>query len=439
MTGSLRRRLLAALFGAVLAAWLATAFFSYLDARRRIDAMLDAHLRQAAGLLFAAAEAPPQDAGAADGWVLAYRVQDAQGRLLRRSPGGPDLPPGDAPEGMSDAVQGGARWRVYAARDPVHGVSVQVAERYALRNALATDIARHLLHPLAIALPVLAALIWLSVGWGLAPLQRLARDLRRRGPEPLAPLDPGSVPQEIRPLVAALNALFDRVARLLERERRFTADAAHELRTPLAAIRAQAEAALGARDDEERMHAIGGVVAGTERAARLVEQLLALERLEAQDRPPSPGPVRLAEIAADCIAEAAPAAAERRVDLGLAEETDRDAAVAGDAALLAVLLRNLIDNAVRYSPRGGSVDVSVRREDGRVALRVADSGPGIAPAQRGRVLDRFYRIPGSGAEGSGLGLSIVRRIAEMHGASLGLDAGPDGRGLVATVRFPGRA
>jgi signal transduction histidine kinase len=234
-------------------------------------------------------------------------------------------------------------------------------------------------------------------------------------------------------LIAALNALFDRLRTSLEQERRFTADAAHELRTPLAAVKTQAQVALGATGEDERSRALGNVVAGTDRATRLVEQLLVLARLDPQKVLPHGQTVDLHELARQGVAELAPAAAAKGVEVSLAAG---DAApVAGDAVLLAVLLRNLLDNAVRYTPAGGEVEVSVRRTTGGVSLAVVDNGPGIPEAERGRVFERFHRVLGSGEEGSGLGLSIVRRIADLHRASVSLDAGPGGRGLRVEVRF----
>ena len=441
---SLRRRLVAAAAGAVLVAWGATAWFSYLDARARIGAMLDAHLQQAAELLLATAgiepttpvAAPAHRHGRDSGWTLAWQIRRTDGRLLHRSADAPETPFAVPAAGFNDFTRDGSRWRAYGAVDAARGLEAQVAERYAFRDQLAGSVASHLLHPVAIAVPALALAIWIAVAWGLRPLGAFARLLAARDPADLEPIDAGRAPDEIRPLAAALNDLLVRMAALLERERRFTADAAHELRTPLAAIRAHAELARDARDPEAQALAAGRVVEATGRAARLVEQLLLLARLDAELGLPATMPVRLADIAAAAVADAAPRAAEKGIDLGMAEDTDRAARVAGDADLLAALARNLVDNAVRYTPAGGRVDVAVRRAEGRWRLEVIDTGPGIPPAERTRVPGRFHRIAGSGEEGSGLGLSIVARIAELHGATLALADGPGGRGLAATVTFP---
>lgn len=440
MRPSLRRRLLFLLSGTVLAAWLATAAFTYFDAREEIGEMLDAHLAQSAGLIAAQLEHEIDDDHVArtprqykNERKIAFQVWDRKGRLLLRSASAPEVQLQSQSEGYGDAVIDGKRWRIFSRWDESRHYLVQVGERYELRDELAQSVASHLLHPLAVALPALALLIWLGVGAGLAPLGGVAREVARRAPDNLAPLDETSAPREISPLIGALNALFDRLRTSLEQERRFTADAAHELRTPLAAVKTQAQVALGATGEDERSRALGNVVAGTDRASRLVEQLLVLARLDPQTALTQGQTVDLHELARQGVAEIAPAAAAKGVEVSLAAG---DAApVPGDAVLLAVLLRNLLDNAVRYTPSGGEVEVSVEHTSGGVSLAVIDSGPGIPEAERGKVFERFHRVLGSGEDGSGLGLSIVRRIADLHRAGVSLDTGPGGRGLRVEVRF----
>jgi len=437
---SLRRRLLFLLSGTVLAAWLVTAAFTYFDARKEIGEMLDAHLAQSAGLIAAQLEHELDDDHEAKvprqykhERKIAFQVWDRKGRLLLRSASAPETRLQSQSEGYGDATIDGKRWRIFSRRDESRHYLVQVGERYEIRNELAQSVASHLLHPLYFALPALALLIWLAVGAGLAPLAGIAREVARRAPDNLAPLDAGNAPREISPLIGALNALFDRLRTSLEQERRFTADAAHELRTPLAAVKTQAQVALGATGEAERGRALASVVAGTDRASRLVEQLLVLARLDPQTALPPGQTVDLHELARQGVAEIAPAAAAKGVEVSLAAG---DAApVPGDAVLLAVLLRNLLDNAVRYTPSGGEVEVAVAHRSGGVSLAVVDNGPGISEAERGQVFERFHRLLGSGEEGSGLGLSIVRRIADLHRAGVSLDTGPGGRGLRVEVRF----
>ena len=269
----------------------------------------------------------------------------------------------------------------------------------------------------------------------LLPLKRLAGSVKARRVSALEPLPRAQLPDEVQPLVAALNDLLGRLCAALDRERAFVADAAHELRTPLTALHLQLDALARAGSDSERTEAMERLSAGVQRSIRLVEQLLSLARQEPRAEPQH-GRIALDELSREVIAELVPLADARHIDLGIADA--EPAVILGDPESIATLVRNLVDNAVRYTPPGGQVDVSVtqaRADDGQVRLRVADNGPGIAPEERTRVFDRFYRQPGALAPGSGLGLAIVKAIADAHGARIELGAGPEGRGLTVTVAF----
>lgn len=441
MRPSLRRRLLWLLSSAVLLAWGATALFTYFDARQQIGQMLDAHLVQSAGLVAAQME-HEMDTPSVEPMARQYKqesgsvfqVWDRSAVLRLRSANAPQSRLSALEPGFSEASIGGERWRIFSRWDDSGRYLVQMGERFELREALAQSVASHLLHPLAVALPVLALLIWFSVHAGLVPLGVVARQVQRRAPDNLAPLGEGQVPREVAPLVQALNALFARVRASFEQERSFTADAAHELRTPLAGVKTQAQVAMAAGSPTELRRALSQVVQGVDRATHLVEQLLVLARLDPQAHLPGVAPVALHALAASCIAEQAQCALEKEVDLAL--DSPDEAVVQGDQTLLAVLLRNLIDNAIRYAPAASEVEVAIARAAGVVTLRVTDSGPGISAAERDRVFDRFYRVVGSGEDGSGLGLAIVKRIADLHHATARLSPGPDGRGLVVEVAFP---
>ncbi len=433
---SLRARLLVLLSVTVLLAWLATALFSYIDTRRQLDALHDAHLAQSAALLMAQigsfAEQEVVDVPVAHGHEGGVAFQIWEGDTLRlRSNGAPTGRMSAMADGFGDSLIDGARWRVYSRSAAAGRYVVQVGELAAFRETLAADVAGHLLHPLIIALPVMALLIWFSIGWGLAPLRRLARDVERRAPENLALLDEAREPREALPLLHALNRLFERLRRSLEQERRFTADAAHELRTPLAAIKTHAQLAQRASVAAEREGALDRVVQGVDRTAHLVQQLLTLARLDPATGLGASRAVSLDDVAANCITELAPTA---NVDIGL--DRDARAVVQGDATLLGILLRNLIDNAIRYTPAGGRVTVSTARQAEQVVWIVADTGPGIPEVERERVLERFYRVLGTEQAGSGLGLSIVQRIAALHGATLRLLDAQPGPGLRVEVSFP---
>jgi two-component system, OmpR family, sensor kinase len=291
--------------------------------------------------------------------------------------------------------------------------------------------------PLAVLVLILAVLIWYAVGAGLRPLDAMSRAVGKRRPDAMSPLPERDLPSELKPLAASLNALLVRLDEALAAQRRFTADAAHELRTPLAAIKLQVELAERAPDDAERNAALHELERGVDRASHLVEQLLTMARLE----PEAPGRhaerIELAAVVREAIVDRAPLATEKQIDLGLVRESA--ATVRGDRANVAVLIGNLLDNALRYTPAGGRIDVAVDRGGDGATLTVTDSGPGIPEADRERVFERFYRVRTAGeAEpvGSGLGLSIVRRIATAYGATVQLDDGPGGRGLTVRVTFP---
>ena len=439
---SLRRRLTALLLGGVSVCWLAMLGFSYVDAHHEIDELLDAQLVQVGQtLLTLAAEADEDDDIAEEGAIghkyqkrLRFQVWTKHGELLLRSADAPTTPMATG-DGFSEVVDDDGkhgRWRYYSQWDRKRKLRVEVGESHHVRDELVGHIAWRLLVPALFGLPLLGAWIWLATRRGMAPLADVARDIAGRAPNRLAPVAPASAPEEIRPLVEAINGLFARVEAALESERQFTADAAHELRTPLAALAAQAQVAARARDDAERSHALEQLAAGTLRAARLVDQLLTLARVDSQRTQRPAQPVALDRLAEEvCAGHGAQALAK---DIAL--ELDAvPTTVAGDADLLRILLRNLVDNAIRYTPAGGRVAVTVATDAAGATLSVTDSGPGIPESERERVFERFSRLAGQDIEGSGLGLSIVRRIAELHGARLALrDAGKAG-GLQVDLRF----
>jgi two-component system sensor histidine kinase QseC len=302
------------------------------------------------------------------------------------------------------------------------------------REEISEALGEALFWPLAIALPALALAIWIGVGAGLRPLGELRRELGRRGPADLAPLEPARVPAEIQPLVTELNRLFGRIGEALERERRLTADAAHELRTPLAVLSTQAQVARRASSDAARNEALDALVAGSERAARLIEQMLTLARLESGEDRGAAQAVALRALAREALAEVAPYAHGKDIELELAEGPAVTAP--GHPGLLGILLRNLLDNAVRYTPAGGAVRVAVSNGGGIARLEVSDNGPGVPPQSLARLGERFHRLAAAEETGSGLGLSIVLRIAELHRARVRFAAATARGGLAVIVEFP---
>jgi two-component system OmpR family sensor kinase len=268
-------------------------------------------------------------------------------------------------------------------------------------------------------------------------LSDLADTLAQREAHSLAPLPAAGLPQETQPMVEALNGLLARLREAMEKQREFTADAAHELRTPLTALKLQAQMLTRAASDAERAEAVATLHEGVERATHLVERLLTLARLEPEEGQQTMAPVSLHDRARQVVDEFTAAAASRNIHLGLAVAHPVD--VRGDEGALRALLRNLIENAVRYTPAGGRIEVAVHQNEGRARLEIADNGPGIPPSERERVFDRFYRVPGTAEYGSGLGLAIVRRAAQLHGADIALGGGLDGRGVGVAVTFPANA
>lgn len=441
---SLQQRLLLLVVGCSLATWLIAAALTWRDARHEVGELLDSHLAQSAALLAAQGIGVDEDEHGLDAPTLhryapkvAFQVFHA-GRLAVASANAPAQAMADAGtalQGFHTVRMNGATWRVFATRGSAHDVQVFVGERIDARQDIVWAVLRSMLWPVAIAVPLLALAGWWSVRVGLRPLRTLGRTLGQRAPDALAPVQLPQAPAEIVPVVAALNALFARMAALLERERRFTGDAAHELRTPIAAIRAQAQVALGASDDAGRRHALAATLAGCDRAARLVDQLLTLSRLEAGG---SGGlqPVDLGALVRQVAADLAPGSLARQQLLRL--QTQPGCTVHGDETLVAVLVRNLVDNAIRYAPAGARIDIDVRREAASVVFAIEDSGSGLGEADLACLGQRFFRPAGSASSGSGLGWSIAQRIAQVHGATLVADRSPALGGLRVRVSFPSR-
>ena len=302
-----------------------------------------------------------------------------------------------------------------------------------VRQELAAGMALRALVPLLLLLPVLGILIWLTIGRGLRPLDDMASALGRRTPGSLDALPQGGLPVEIRPLVQAVNDLLMRLAHALESQKAFVADAAHELRTPLAAVQLQIQLAERAKTDDERKAAFAQLKQGQARAAHLVLQLLTLARQEPGVAAQPFAPVDLAQVVRLVVSEYAPLAAEKNIDLGVSD--DRQASVSGDFEALRVMLGNLVDNAIRYTPPGGTVDVALRLRDGCAVIEVSDTGPGVPAEERKRVFDRFYRRDTAHTAGSGLGLAIVKNIADRHHAGILLEDRAPGPGLRVSVTF----
>ena len=428
---SVRHQLLAGLLWSALATAAAAGLVLYRQAHHEATELADLQLRQMAdGLparLTSQLERPvpgePEEA-------LFVQVWDMQGRALYRSDGAPPLAPQDT--GFHTLNAGGGDWRVYTARGAQR--LVQVAQADAVRSQLALHLTWRIIWPLLLFVPFFALLVVTVVGRALRPLERLAQAVAGRSPTSLQPLVSDGLSPELQPIVSALNELFGRIELAMVTQRRFVADAAHELRSPLTALKLQLQLVERAGSDGARAAAVGKLHERLDRASHLVRQMLTLARHEAEQAALPLVPVVLHRLAQSVVADHAAAAELRRIDLGLDGATQ--ATVAGNADGLAVLLGNLIDNAVRYTQPGGRVDVQVGLAAGRPLLRVSDDGPGVPVAGRDRLFDRFYRLEGNAVWGCGLGLSIVKNIADLHGAEIQLDHGLAGRGFSVTVLFP---
>jgi len=440
MTHSLRGRLLWFLLAAITIAAVAQATIAYRTALHDADQIFDYHMQQMALSLRsstplsndeARARQEAESAGGNDDMVV--QMWSPDGAQMFHSVSRARLPQ-RAVLGFSNVRANSTTYRVFSIQ--TSNQTVQVAQDLAVRRNMAGNLALRTLGPIAVMMPILMLVVWWVVSGSLQPVARVRSQVASRQADDLSPVSDTGLPDEVRPLVQELNLLFGRVRTAFEAQQNFVADAAHELRTPLAALRLQAQSLDRADTPEARQVAVSRLTAGIDRATRLVEQLLILARQEAtaaEGMAAKTRPVDLADLARRTAADLAGVAAAKGVDLGL-QQAD-PASVDGQPDALQILLRNLVDNAVKYTPGGGTVDISVLSGAGTVAVQVEDSGPGIPPDERERVFDRFYRVAGSEAAGSGLGLAIIKAIAERHGAVLTLGSSERLGGLMATVTF----
>ena len=377
-------------------------------------------------------ETQPHDAALPAGHFyetkIAFQVRDAQGRLLMRSSSAPEAPYAPLEAGFSVQRSGARSWRVFTLRSGE--LWIHAAESDEVRAELAAKLARATVAPLIVGIPLLLLLLGLLTRYGLQPLAELARHLAGRKAGALAPIELSRSTTEIAPVVEALNGL-------LERERRFTADAAHELRTPIAAIKIHAQNTARAASDDERNASLGRMLTAVERSARLADQMLAYRRATAAHAPAPAQRISMRQVLEDALDEATPVLKERSQKLSVRTDPPMDdIALRGDYEKLVSLVRNLLENAMRYAPPGSAIEVEVRAQPDGVSVSVTDEGPGIPAELRSRVFEGYYRIPGTPGEGSGLGLAIVREIAAQHGARIDIGEGRQGRGTRIAVNFP---
>ena len=436
---SLRRRLLVLLLGGVTVAWSVSMIWSYIDVSHEVDELFDAQLIQATQTLLALTSTMEDndvdELGEATRKYqrhLLFQIWRADGQLMLHSTNSPETPLTSTDGFTETAHEDGANWRYFSQWDKAHAYQVQVSENQLLREDLVRHIAQRLLLPALFGLPLIGFLVWLATRRSLTSLNSIAQLISRRDPQQLQALHPTTAPEEVRAMLDALNSLFRRVEIALEGERRFTADAAHELRTPLAALQAQLQVALRARDEDERNKSLAQLQSGLTRASLLVDKMLLLARLDPESGLPSPTLLDLSAVAASVCAELGGPILDKHLDFELLAADHCH--VIGQSEWLCVLIRNLVDNAIRYTPAEGRVRVEIIRNEHSCLLRVTDSGPGIALEDRENVLNRFHRLNPSEQPGSGLGLAIVARIADLHGTSLHLSDARDG-GLEASIEL----
>jgi two-component system sensor histidine kinase TctE len=374
-----------------------------------------------------------------------YQVLAANGELVAgdKEISRPDPPLNAAPAEVffrNDEIQGEdvrIAWQYLPAADKAGYVAVQVAETRGKRAALARKIVSGVLLPQFIIVPLAVVLVYLGLGRGIAPLERLKRLIETRRPTDLAPIGVADVPDEVRPLILAFNDMMARLEQTLNAQQRFIGDAAHQMRTPLTGLMMQAEVALAETDPAQVRACLERISASALRAAHLINQLLALARAESSfEQIHAVQEVDLEQLGQEVASDLTPAAMARHIDLGY-EGSELPLKIQGNPLLLKEMAKNLLDNAIKYTPPGGRVTLRIRSgEDGAPVLEVEDTGIGIAESERERVFERFYRVLGSGAEGSGLGLAIVSEIAEVHQATVDLVPNPGGPGTLAQVIFP---
>jgi two-component system sensor histidine kinase QseC len=427
---SIRARLFAILLLATGAVWFSAAWWIQHSTRVEVERVLDARLAEAAGMVSSLLSDGRVELSSAAGAVetlttrsdpgysrqLSCQIWSLDGTMVGASGSAPEGRLTEADTGFSETLVEGERWRVFTEVNEGLGLRVMVGDRLAVRERLVSDVTRGLLVPALAILPLLAGLIWLSVGRGLAPLSRMARALSERSADNLEPVEEGPLPRELHPMGAALNSLFRRVAAARERERSFSAYAAHELKTPLSGIKTQAQIAAMAPDEETRRHALAQIEKGVARTDRMVRQLLELAAVDGATSDGG-GEIDLTEVISGVVSAMRPTADAREVALH-ADLPQSLPSVSGDPVLATLALRNVTENAIAASPVGGVVNLRVNVLRDVVQITVSDRGPGISEEDRARITKRFFRGRNAPEGGSGLGLSIAQAAMERIGGAL---------------------
>lgn len=443
---SIRARLFFILLVTTGLMWLSATLWIFFSTRTEVEQVLDARLMEAAKMvssLVVSQKIDPDRPAQTKAKIpvldhphydrqLSCQIWSLDGTLIGKSESAPETTLSAHATGLSETVINGETWRVYAVENTELGVRVLVGDNLRIRDRLVNDVVKGLLFPALLIIPLLATLIWLSVGRGLAPLRKLAGDLAARDASDLHPIRETATPSEISPVLRALNGLFGRVAGARRREQNFIAFAAHELRTPLAGLKTQAQVALASNDAEIREKALGQIVAGVDRTGRLVRQLLDIASVEASETVCAAAEANAGEMLVSLRNELLghAGAAMVVVDPELFELRVRI-----NPDLLRLAARNLMENALHHSPAGGTIVCSLENDDGTATIAINDDGPGIPPEEMPHVTERFFRGRFKAAIGSGLGLSIAELALDHAGATLVLRNRTKG-GLSARIVVP---
>ncbi|MBL0844236.1 sensor histidine kinase [Pseudomonas mediterranea] len=450
---SIRRRTLTLILGLLFLGLLIITVFNLHDSNHEIAEVYDAQLAQNARLLqgvmrlpmaskehaelyqafnLALGQAVPKVDGHPYESKIAFQVWNAKGSVLVHTSSAPSFTSPPTAAGFSEVMdQKNHTWRAFVLDDPQYGLKIWVGERDDVRADLVDRIVRHTVVPNLIGSVLLAAVIWLAIGWGLKPLVDMAATLRARHPGSLEPLQMMPLPTELEPMQAALNRVLAQIQEVMGRERRFIADAAHEMRTPLAVLRVHAQNLLEAGDEQSRRESVEHLLAGVDRTTRLVNQLLTMARLEPRVIAEAPAPIDLAATVRATLVPMTPWLLSKGLEPVL-EVSDDIGLVRIDPVAIDIALNNLVTNAARFSPANGVITVRLARKDDCYELSVEDQGTGIDEAERERLFERFYSRGND--QGAGLGLTIVRAIAERLGGQIRLENLPEG-GLRATLQM----
>ncbi len=435
------------------AAWITAAIGEYLDSGEDTEALLDSELRHTAKIVMEmslhemeeellsrdasgiviGSDAKQEQVAAETDAKIAFQVWLHPNRLALRTANAPTAPLSASGAGFTNSTTDNEQWRVYSLTNEPTGTVVHVGEHSSVRQEMLQDAAFGAILPLIIVAPIIGVLTWIGVGRVLAPLNRIADQVAHRPPNDFSLIDTAHALRETVPLIEALNRMFTRLSQAFENTRRFTADAAHELRTPLGGMAVQTDVAMLATDEVDRATALAYVKDGIRDMTRLVHQLLTLARWDSESSELERTPVNFADMVGAVVEELREKGKER--DIGITFRREAELRILADETALQLIARNIIDNAIRYTPAGGHVDVAIAVENRHATLQVTDTGPGIPPERRARLFQRFYRAGRIDGDGSGLGLSIAHRCVELHHGNITIDSRPQG-GLIIIVHLP---